>query len=91
MNAKAATRSSANTVNVGREQSHGANFAKVLDGRKQPIRALWMRNGRFYAQLKIENPITGLKKTRWLDDLMQPIQAVIWTTRQTVRNSCAPS
>ena len=23
-----------------------------------------MRNGRFYAQLKVENPITGIKKTR---------------------------
>jgi hypothetical protein len=35
-----------------------------MDGRKQPIRGLWVRNGRFYAQLKIENPVTGIKKTR---------------------------
>ena len=49
---------------LDRHPSHGSNFAKVLDGRKQPIRGLWVRNGRFYAQLKIENPVTGLKKTR---------------------------
>jgi integrase len=64
MHAKAATRSSTNRPVVGGHKSHAANFAKVLDGRKQPIRALWVRNGRFYAQLKIENPITGFKKTR---------------------------
>jgi integrase len=64
MKTEAATRSSTNRVVVARQQSHSATFAKVLDGRKQPIRALWVRNGRFYAQLKIENPVTGLKKTR---------------------------
>ena len=77
MNAEAATRSSTNRLVVGRQQSHGVNFAKVLDGRKQPIRALWVRNGRFYAQLKIENPITGFKKTRRVplnDTDGQPVQ-----------------
>jgi integrase len=39
-------------------------FSKVLDGRKQPVRGLWERNGRFYAQLTVENPITGVKKVR---------------------------
>jgi integrase len=48
---------------VGR-QTHGAIFSKVLDGRKQPVRGLWERNGRFYAQLTVENPITGVKKVR---------------------------
>jgi integrase len=47
-----------------KRQNHGLSFAKVCDGRKQPIRGLWVRNGRFYAQLRIENPITGVKKTR---------------------------
>jgi hypothetical protein len=61
MHARAATNSSTNRQVVGRQQSHAANFAKVPDGRKQAIRALWIRNGRFYAQLKIENPITGFK------------------------------
>jgi integrase len=28
------------------------------------VRGLWERNGRFYAQLTIENPITGVKKVR---------------------------
>jgi integrase len=45
-------------------QSHTANFAKVLNGRKQPIRGLWVRNGRFYARMSVENPLTGVKKTR---------------------------
>jgi len=63
MKPEEATSSSTSTT-VGCHQPHVSNFAKVLDGRKQPIRGLWMRNGRFYAQLKIENPITGLKKTR---------------------------
>ncbi len=49
--------------NVGR-QTHQATFAKVLDGRKQPVRGLWERNGRYYAQLTVENPITGTKKVR---------------------------
>ncbi|HTQ50658.1 MAG TPA: site-specific integrase [Candidatus Acidoferrales bacterium] len=59
-----ATASSTKNSPVSRQQSHVANFSKVLDGRKQPIRGLWVRNGRYYAQLKVENPITGLKKTR---------------------------
>lgn len=47
-----------------REQSHDAIFAKVLDGRKQPIRGLWKRNERFYAQLTFEDANTGVKLTR---------------------------
>jgi integrase len=64
MKPEVTARGSTNSLIVGRHKSHGVNFSKVLDGRKQPIRALWVRNGRFYAQLKIENPVTGLKKTR---------------------------
>jgi integrase len=45
-------------------QSHGENFAKVFNARKQPIRGLWVRNGRYYAQLKVEDRQTGLRKTR---------------------------
>jgi integrase len=77
MKAKAATSSRGTGRDVGRQQSHDANFAKVFDGRKQPVRGLWVRNGRFYAQLKIENPITGLKKTRRVplnDPDGQPVQ-----------------
>lgn len=43
-------------------QSHKPTFAKVIDGRKHPIRGLWGRNGRFHAQFTIENPLTGFKK-----------------------------
>jgi integrase len=44
--------------------SHGLTFAKVVDGRKQPIRGLWIRGDRFYAQLTIENPVSGEKRVR---------------------------
>ncbi len=43
---------------------HVATFSKVVDGRKQPIRGLWERNGRFYAQLTIEDAASGQKKTK---------------------------
>ena len=47
-----------------KRQVHGATFAKVLDGRKQPIRGLWIRGSRYYARLRlnVENPLTGIKK-----------------------------
>ena len=48
----------------GTRQSHIATVAKVLDGRKQPIRGLWKRNRRYYAQLTVENTISGEKKVR---------------------------
>jgi integrase len=53
-----------NELGGSKRQSHGFQFIKVLDGRKQPIRGLWVRNGRFYARLNIENTTTGIKKTR---------------------------
>src|SRR6266498_5863300 len=37
--------------NSTERQSHAPTFTKVVDGRKQPIRGLWVRNGRFHAQL----------------------------------------
>jgi integrase len=33
--------------------SNNRKFTKVLDGRKQPVRCLWKRDGFFYAQLNI--------------------------------------
>src|ERR1051326_5045140 len=45
-------------------QSHAATFAKVLDGRKHPIRGLWQRNARYYAQLTVFDPITGKDKVQ---------------------------
>src|SRR5437899_367972 len=47
-----------------KRQSHASKFTKVLDGRKQPIRGLWVRNGRYYAQLTFEDGNTGQKQTR---------------------------
>jgi hypothetical protein len=32
-----------------RRKSYAPIFSKVVDGRKQSIRGLWVRNGKFYA------------------------------------------
>lgn len=39
-------------------------YQKVRDGRKQPIRGLWVRNGRYYARLSVEDQNTGKKGVR---------------------------
>ncbi len=47
-----------------------------------------MRNGRFYAQLKIENPITGIKKTRrvpLMDTDGKPVKTVAQAVAQLAR------
>ena len=49
---------------VVQNRNHEAMFAKALDGRKQPVRGLWRRNGRYYAQVSIEDFSTGLKRVR---------------------------
>jgi integrase len=43
-------------------KSRGATYQKVFDGRKQPVRGLWVRNGQFYARLSVEDA-TGRKST----------------------------
>jgi len=48
----------------GKRQTHAATFAKVVHGRKPPIRGLWIRGTRDYAQLKVENPLSGEKRVR---------------------------
>ena len=57
-----------------------APYTKVLDGRKQPIRGLWKRNDRFYAQLTVEDHTTGkkaVKRIPLLDDATkQPVSSV---------------
>jgi hypothetical protein len=35
-----------------------------LDKRKRPIRGLWERNGRYYAQLTVEDEQTGIKQVK---------------------------
>ncbi len=39
-------------------------FFKVIDGRKQPVRGLWVRNGRYYARLAVEDERTGKKSVK---------------------------
>ena len=59
-----ATASSSQPSNISRQSHHGGSFAKVHDGRKQPIRGLWIRNGRYYARLNVEDGTTGRMITR---------------------------
>src|SRR5436309_15423129 len=47
-----------------KRQSHGPTFAKVVDGRKHPIRGLGQRNERYYAQLTVFDPVTGKNKVQ---------------------------
>ena len=35
-----------------------------MDKRKRPIRGLWERNGRYYAQLTVEDQVTGIKQVK---------------------------
>lgn len=68
-NASRGERGSTNTenssTNTGAQvSSHAPMFVKVLDGRKQPVRGLWQRGSRFYAQLSIEDFANGKKRVR---------------------------
>jgi integrase len=40
-------------------------YKKVLDGRKQPIRGLWERDGKYLARIAVEDS-DGMKRTRWV-------------------------
>ncbi|MCX6904156.1 MAG: site-specific integrase [Verrucomicrobia bacterium] len=50
-------------TSTGRKHDAG-HYQKARDDRKRPIRGLWVRNGRFYAQLTIPEPVTGRKQVR---------------------------
>lgn len=53
------------TAAVKVRKSHSPyKYRKVLDGRKQPIRGLWERNGKFIARLSVEDD-NGMKRTKW--------------------------
>jgi hypothetical protein len=56
-------RSAPHTV-VSTGQHRGATYSKVCDKRKRPIRGLWERGGRFYVQITVEEPVTGIKRVR---------------------------
>ena len=61
-----------NQQNSEKRKAHVATFAKVLDGRKQPIRGLWIRGTRYYARLNVENPLTGIKKNQRVPRIHSP-------------------
>lgn len=62
---------------VHTHQHHGSTYQKVADERKRPIRGLWVRNGRYYAQLTLEDEHTGRKQVRRipLESVTTPAQA----------------
>jgi len=45
-------------------QHRRAAYKKVLDLRKCAIRGLWQRNGRYYAQITVEDANTGIKRIK---------------------------
>ena len=47
---------------IGGSQTHAATFAKVVDGRKQPIRGSWIRSQCFAAQKTFEKPVNQEKR-----------------------------
>ena len=74
-----ATATASNVSTEQQRQTHAPSFAKVLDGRKQPIRGLWVRNGRFYAQLTFEDSSTGqavVRRVTLADKAGQPVTTV---------------
>ena len=74
-----ATATASNVSTEQQRQIHAPSFSKVLDGRKQPLRGLWVRNGRFYAQLTFEDSKTEKKTVRrvpLMDKDKQPVQTV---------------
>jgi integrase len=52
-------------------------YLKVTDDRKRPIRGLWVRNDRYYAQITVEEPHSGKKQVRRvpLEGATTPAQA----------------
>ena len=49
---------------VSQNQHRASRYNKVLDQRKRPIRGLWERNGRYYAQITVEDQVTGIKRVK---------------------------
>lgn len=49
---------------VGARSHRGASYQKVTDARKRPVRGLWVRNGRYYARLSLEDAATGRRTVR---------------------------
>jgi len=64
MQAKAIASNGGKGTVVSQNQHRGARYTKVLDQRKRAIRGLWERNGRYYAQITVEDLNTGLKRVK---------------------------
>jgi hypothetical protein len=48
-----------------RTRQHGqAPYQRIFDARKHPVRGLWKRNERYYAQITVEDSHTGFKKVK---------------------------
>ena len=63
---KASVTASSQPVAVVRRNSHSRyQYKKVLDRRKQPIRGLWERNGKFIARIAMEDD-AGMNENRWV-------------------------
>src|SRR5580693_2052097 len=62
---------------VRTRQHRAAKYQKVRDERKHAIRGLWVRNGRYYAQVMVEDPLTAEKCVRRvpLENAATPAQA----------------
>lgn len=78
MKAKATESNSENPPEQARRHDRHT-YQKARDARKRPIRGLWIRNGRFYGQLTIEDRSTGAKTVRrvpLLDDARNPVPTV---------------
>lgn len=63
------------TGRIGRQRH--AKYQRVKDERKRDVRGLWVRNGRYYAQMTIEDQYTGQKQVRRvpLEGATTPAQA----------------
>src|SRR5207253_1835409 len=49
-----------------------AKYQKALDGRKQPIRGLWMRDGQYVARVKLRDARTVRKQNKWVPLKTEP-------------------
>jgi len=52
------------TESAHTRQHRAATYHRVRDARKHPVRGLWKRNGRYYAQLTLEDAHSGKKRVK---------------------------
>jgi integrase len=83
MNANEA-QGNATSQSVVSRQHKRATYQKVLDGRKQPIRGLYKRNGSFYGRLTVADDATGRKTVRRVT-LKDDAGALVATLPQAIK------